>query len=83
MVRVELSETALADFAAVPLGMKGRVMAVIERLEKWPSVSGAKPLTHNLKGHYRVRTGDWRVIFHLNRNVLMIDRIDNRKDVYR
>ena len=83
MATVELSDSAMIDFAAVPLGMKLRVQAVINRLEDWPTVSGAKPLTHDLKGHYRIRTGDWRIVFHVRGSLIMVDRIDNRKDVYR
>jgi len=29
---------------------------LLERLEKWPNVSGAKPLRGNLAGRYRLRT---------------------------
>lgn len=82
MAKVELSESAISDFAAVPLGMKRRVQSVIERLEKWPAVSGAKLLRRELKGHYRVRTGNWRIVFHVREDLITIDRIDNRKDVY-
>jgi mRNA-degrading endonuclease RelE of RelBE toxin-antitoxin system len=82
MAMVELSESALRDYAAVPLGMKGRIQAVILRLEKWPAVSGAKPLVRELKGHYRIRAGDWRVVFHIRGELVTVDRIDNRRDVY-
>ena len=83
MATVELSDSAMRDFGAVPLGMKLRVDAVIMRLEDWPTVSGAKPLTRELKGHYRIRTGDWRIVFHVSGDVVTVNRIDNRKDVYR
>lgn len=83
MAIVELSESALAGYRAVPLGMKSRIQDVFDRLEKWPQVSGAKLLKHGLKGHYRIRTGDWRVVFHVTGDCVMVDRIDNRKDVYR
>jgi alpha-L-rhamnosidase len=33
------------------------------RLERWPEVSGVKPLRRNLAGKFRLRTGDWRVVF--------------------
>lgn len=83
MATVEFSDLAMRHFAAVPLGMKRRVEAVINRLEDWPAVSGAKPLTRELKGHYRIRTGDWRIVFHVSGSLVTVDRIDNRKDVYR
>jgi hypothetical protein len=35
----------------------------LERLRRWPAVSGAKPLTGDLAGKYRLRTGDYRIRF--------------------
>jgi len=34
-----------------------------------------------LKGHYRVRTGDWRVLFTVNADVIVV-RIEHRSKVY-
>ena len=82
MVQVEITPEALDDLDQLPVGMIMRIRAVLVRLEDWPEVSGAKPLRHNLKGHFRIRTGSWRIVFHLQGSVLIVDRIDNRKDVY-
>jgi len=46
------------------------------------SVSGAKPLRHGLKSHFRIRTGDWRVVFTVRGDVVRIVDIGHRKDVY-
>jgi mRNA-degrading endonuclease RelE of RelBE toxin-antitoxin system len=47
-------------------------------------VSGIKPLKGSLKGAYRVRTGDWRVLFTVDEQVgrVTVFRIANRRDVY-
>ena len=37
--------------------------SIIQRLEKWPEVSGTKPLRGEWAGYHRIRTGDWRVLF--------------------
>ena len=34
-------------------------------------------------GEYRIRVGDYRVIFDLDKHVLVILRIQHRKDIYR
>jgi len=82
MATVELTDSAKADFDSLPVGIQARVAKVFIRLRAWPVVSGAKPLRHNLSGSYRIRTGDYRVVFHVTGTVVTIDRIDNRKDVY-
>jgi mRNA-degrading endonuclease RelE of RelBE toxin-antitoxin system len=54
------------------------------RLIGWPNVSGAKRLKSSLKGAYRVRTGDWRVLFTVDERAghVTVFRIANRRDVY-
>jgi mRNA interferase RelE/StbE len=83
MPQVQLTPAAAADFQRLPTAIKARVRDVIARLTQWPNVSGAKPLRHDLKGAYRIRTGDFRVVFIVKGNIVVITRIDNRRDVYR
>lgn len=45
-------------------------------------MSGAKPLRNEWKGHYRIRIGDWRVIFKVVRPNVIVVRVANRRDVY-
>lgn len=63
MANVVITPEALEEFADVPRPIQQRIAEILERLEKWPNVSGAKPLRGNLAGNYRIRTGDYRVIF--------------------
>lgn len=51
---------------------------MFERLKGWPAVSGATPLSGPLTGHYRIRTGDYRVQFRLEGGTLVIERIGHR-----
>src|SRR5215213_3203379 len=60
---VLITPTGQEEFAALPRTIQPRVAAVFERLADWPEVSGAKPLRGALKGSFRIRTGDYRVIF--------------------
>jgi mRNA-degrading endonuclease RelE of RelBE toxin-antitoxin system len=61
MATVTLEPAAAEQFLALPERIKARVTRIIARLEDWPEVSGAKPLRGDLAGHYRIRTGDYRV----------------------
>jgi len=82
MVKVLISPDGQDDFSDLPLGMQARVLKVVEKLKNWPNVSGAKALSHDWKGHYRIRTGDWRVIFKEQKPDILIVRIKHRKEVY-
>jgi mRNA-degrading endonuclease RelE of RelBE toxin-antitoxin system len=81
-VEVLVSAAAQEKFEGLPKVLKVRVAGVYERLQKWPAVSGAKPLRYGLKNHFRIRTGDWRVVFTVEGNLIRVVNIDNRKDVY-
>ena len=82
MAVVRLATDAQKDFDALPLTMKVRVRHVFVRLQQWPKVSGAKPLRKEWAGHYRIRTGDWRVIFQPVSPDVIVVRIKHRSEVY-
>ena len=82
MAVVKLTADAVEQFAALPRVIRERVHTTLTRLEKWPEVSGAKPLSGNLAGRYRLRTGDYRVRFRLEGELVIVDKIGHRKDVY-
>ena len=63
------------------LAIRERVLAIVQRLAKWPEV-GAKPLRGELAGDYRVRTGDYRVQFYLAGETLVIEKVGHRDGFY-
>jgi mRNA-degrading endonuclease RelE of RelBE toxin-antitoxin system len=81
MRRVVLTVEAEAQFDKLPATIQARVLTVIERLRSWPNVSGAKAMRGDLKGYHRIRTGDWRVLFRVEADVIVV-RIAHRSTVY-
>jgi mRNA-degrading endonuclease RelE of RelBE toxin-antitoxin system len=81
-MRVELTPGAAVQFAKLPRVIRARVQLILGRLEKWPQVSGAKPLKGDLAGHYRIRTGDWRVQFHVRSDSVVVEKIGHRDGFY-
>jgi mRNA interferase RelE/StbE len=82
MADVLLTPIAQEQFDALPAVVKERMRKLFRRLGAWPAVSGAKPLSSNLAGHYRMRTGDYRLRFRVQGEQVIIDKIGHRKDVY-
>ena len=84
MYEVRDTVDARRQLQALPLVIRARVLAVYERLAHWPEVSGAKALAKELRGGFRVRTGDYRVLFTVDQATqrITIFRIANRRDVY-
>jgi mRNA interferase RelE/StbE len=82
MAQVELTPEAAEQFADLPRSIQPRISDVILRLAEWPEVSGAKPLRGDLAGNFRIRTGDYRIVFRVSGESVIVWRIGDRKDVY-
>jgi len=81
-MKVLLSREAQREAAELPKVMRARIYQVFERLERWPDVSGAKPLRGKLAGHYRLRTGDYRILFRVEGDRVLVERIGHRDRFY-
>jgi mRNA interferase RelE/StbE len=70
------------DVANIPRNDLKRIRRAIEnRLALAPDRLG-RPLRGDLKGRWRIRVGDYRVIYTLTGDKVLILMIGNRRDVY-
>jgi mRNA-degrading endonuclease RelE of RelBE toxin-antitoxin system len=79
---ISISEEAAKQLGKLPKPIKARIVELLVRLSNWPDVSGAKPLTGNLAGHYRLRTGDYRLQFRIEANQVIIEQVGHRDGFY-
>ena len=71
------------DFPRINKKNKSMIKRAIEdRLKKQPEIYG-KPLQRTLKGYWKLRVGEFRVVFKIFGNELRIYGIIHRKRVYR
>jgi mRNA interferase RelE/StbE len=77
-----LSTQAQEAILRLPKVVRLRLRTMLAELERWPVVSGVKPLRGNLAGWYRKRTGDYRVIFRVSGGNIFVEKIGHRRDVY-
>ena len=82
MATVVITPAAQVEADATPVVIQRRIAPVIERLQKWPTVSGAKPLRGDLQGSFRIRTGDYRVVFRVAGETVTIWKVGYRGAVY-
>jgi mRNA-degrading endonuclease RelE of RelBE toxin-antitoxin system len=82
MAVVTLESRAAEQLQSLPERIKARVVTIIARLEQWPEVSGAKPLRGEMAGHYRIRTGDYRIQFRVEGDEVVIERMGHRDGFY-
>ena len=82
MADVRMTPEATEQFDALPRPIRARVTKLIERLRGWPAVSGAKPLSGDLTGRFRLRTGDYRLQFHVAGAAVVVEKIGHRDRFY-
>jgi len=70
------------DIPRLPAEWKRNISrAIQERLSAYPDLYG-KPLRRSLKGYRKLRAGDYRVIFRIEKNTVKIIIIQHRRVVY-
>jgi len=80
---VRILPEAFRQIERLPPVIHVRVAAILERLNRWPNVSGAKPLRGTLAGRHRMRTGDYRVQFYVEGDDVVIERVGHRDGFYK
>lgn len=82
--KITLTKDAEKQYVKLNKGLQRKIDELIARLHDWPEVSGAIPLWGPAKGHIRLKSQDWRVIFHVDEagREIFIDKIANRRDAY-
>ncbi len=81
--RLEIKRSAARELGDLPAKDRGRVIARIQALAEDPRPPGAERLSGQER--YRVRQGDYRILYEVHDQVLMIVvvKVGNRRDVYR
>lgn len=80
--RIEILPVASREIRKLPPEAKRRVQAIIELLADDPRPPAAKKLV--ARPEWRVRTGDYRVIYRVEDDVLtvVLVRAGHRRDIY-
>ncbi len=82
--RVEVAPAAVRQLRKLDPTARRRIQAAIELLAHEPRPSGAKKLAGG-DGEWRVRTGDFRIVYEINDNFLLVlvVAVGHRRDIYR
>ncbi len=78
--QIEYGASALDDLDGLPARERAQIIRKIERLQSGLH-SNIKHL-REAEAMYRLRMGDYRILFDVEGDVIVIRKIGNRKDVY-
>jgi mRNA interferase RelE/StbE len=82
---IVIKKKALKELNALPVSAIGRIVKAINNLAEIPQPEGSKKLVGSTDNLFRIRIGDYRVVYSIDDKVLIIEirKIGHRKDVYR
>jgi mRNA interferase RelE/StbE len=78
---IELKPRAFKDLQALPKSTQRRIVAKIEGLAD--DLAGDVKRLTNFTPEYRLRVGDYRVLFEVEGTNVVVYRVLHRKDAYR
>ncbi len=81
---VEYEPEALADLEKLTQAVRERIINKINWLTENFDQITPQALTADLSGFFKLRVGDYRVIYEFNREekIIFIDRVSHRREVY-
>jgi mRNA interferase RelE/StbE len=80
--RLVYTQKAVRDIDRLDAGVKNRIGTTLLRFKDNP-LQYAERLTNLELGGYRFRIGDYRVIFDIEGNDIVVLRVGHRKEIYK
>ena len=78
---VLLKPRAIKDLTSIPKDDASRIVEKLELARN--NLSGEIKKLTNFEPNYRLRVGNWRVLFEIDNNKIEVYRILHRKEAYR
>lgn len=81
-MQIELKKSAVKDLNAISNSEKVHIHKAIAELVNFPQVKQVKKLTQ-FEPAYRLRVGDYRILFDVDDDKILIGRVLHRKESYK
>jgi len=80
-MKIELRKSAIKDLKSISEPYKTKLHNKILELQKFPNIQNIKKLT-NFEPAYRLRVGNYRVLFDVIEDSIIIGRVLHRQSSY-
>lgn len=81
-MRINIRRSAIKDLKKINVKDKEKIHAKILELRNFPDTANIKKLT-NFEPAYRLRVGNYRILFDVSEDTVEIGRVLHRKDSYK
>jgi len=79
--RLEIGQEALEQLRAWPSELRRRIGHKLDALQT--GLQGDVKKLAGQAGKYRLRVGDYRILFTLEKDLILVHQVKDRKDAYR
>jgi mRNA interferase RelE/StbE len=85
MYKINIGQSALKELLSIEKHTVKRIEKAITALAENPRPPGVKKLKGNNENLYRIRSGDYRIVYAIEDEVSVVDirKIGHRKDIYK
>ena len=83
MVKILWTESAIQDIKKLDRVIARRILRRITWVAGHFNKVAAEPLTGEFKGTFKLRIGDWRVIYSIENDSIIIQFVGHRREIYR
>ena len=80
-MKIEIRKSAIKDLKNISEPFKTNIHQKILELKKFPNIQNIKKLT-NFEPAYRLRIGNYRILFDVINDIIFIGRILHRQNSY-
>lgn len=84
MYNIVISKNALKDMVHLPVKINIQISKAIDKLSGNPRPAGCKKLKGEKEYMWRIRVGDYRILYTIEDEVKVLDirKVGHRKDIY-
>jgi mRNA interferase RelE/StbE len=83
MVSIKWEKSAVADLETIDFSIAKKIVAKISWLSENYEQIVPELLHYDLKGIYKLRVGDFRVLYQISNKIIVIKMVDHRKHIYK
>lgn len=83
MVSVKWDERAVADLDAIDFSIARKIVAKVSWLAEYYANITPELLRYDMKGIYKLRVGDYRILYVVSSKIITIKMVDHRSRVYK
>ncbi len=82
MLKVDWTDDAIEDLQKLDKPIAKRILTKISWFSQHFNNITPEPLSGKMAGTFKVRVGDWRIVYTIEKDVIVIQAVGHRREIY-